>query len=51
MKIYALSGDYNKAIKLYYDLTDLLKHELDIEPESNTKKMFKEILKLKILKL
>lgn len=47
MKIYALSGDYNKAIKLYYDLTDLLKRELDIEPEANTKKMFKEILKLK----
>ena len=47
MKIYALSGDYNKAIKLYYDLTDLLKRELDIEPEGNTKKMFKEILKLK----
>lgn len=47
MKIYALSGDYNKAIKLYYDLTDLLKRELDIDSESNTKKMFKEILKLK----
>nr|WP_312580161.1 tetratricopeptide repeat protein [Sedimentibacter sp.] len=47
MKIYALSGDYNKAIKLYYDLTDILKRELDIEPEINSKKMFKEILKLK----
>jgi DNA-binding SARP family transcriptional activator/energy-coupling factor transporter ATP-binding protein EcfA2 len=47
MKIYALSGDYNKAIKLYYDLTSILKHELDIEPETNSKKMFEEILKLK----
>ncbi len=47
MKVYALSGDYNKAIKLYYDLTDILKKDLDIEPELNTKKMFKEILKLK----
>jgi len=47
MKIYALSGDYNKAVKLYYDLTDILKRELDIEPETNSKKMFKEILKLK----
>ncbi|MBP1926109.1 DNA-binding SARP family transcriptional activator/predicted ATPase [Sedimentibacter acidaminivorans] len=47
MKIYALSGDYNKAIKLYYDLTDILKRELDIGPEPNSKKMFKEILKLK----
>lgn len=47
MKIYALSGDYNKAIKLYYDLTETLKNDLDITPEINTKKMFKEILKLK----
>lgn len=47
MKIYALSGDYNKAVKLYYDLTDTLKNELDIEPEIHTKKMFEEILKLK----
>lgn len=47
MKIYALSGDYNKAIKLYYDLADILKRELDIEPETTSKKMFKEILKLK----
>lgn len=47
MKIYALSGDYNKAIKLYYSLTETLKNDLGIGPEINTKKMFKEILKLK----
>ncbi|MEL7648046.1 MAG: tetratricopeptide repeat protein [Sedimentibacter sp.] len=47
MKIYALSGDYNKAIKLYYELADILKKDLEIGPESATKKMFREILKLK----
>lgn len=47
MKIYALSGEYNKAVKIYYDLTEILKKDLDISPEINTKKMFRDILKLK----
>lgn len=47
MKIYTLCGDYNKSIKLYYELYETLKKDLDIEPELDTKKMFKEILKLK----
>lgn len=47
MRIYALSGDYNKAIKLYYDLTDILNKDLSISPEQNTRQMFREILSLK----
>ncbi len=47
MKIYALSEDYNKAIKLYYELSDVLKQDLDVEPELKTKKIFNEILDLK----
>ncbi len=47
MKIYALNGDYNKAIKLYSDLCRILKQDLSIEPELITKNMYAEILKLK----
>jgi len=47
MKTHALSEDYNKAIKLYYELSDVLKKDLDVEPELKTKKLFKEILDLK----
>jgi len=47
MKIFALSEDYNMSIKLYYELTEILKEDLGIEPEHKTKKMFKEILELK----
>lgn len=47
MKIYALSEDYNKAIKLYNELTTILKNDLGVEPELKTKKVLKEILDLK----
>jgi len=47
MKIFALSEDYNMSIQLYYELTKILKQDLEIEPEQKTKKMFKEILELK----
>lgn len=47
MRIHALSENYNKAIKLYYELSDVLKNDLDVEPEIKTKKLFKEILDLK----
>lgn len=47
MKIYALSEDYNKAIKLYYELSDILEKDLNVEPEIKTKKLFNEILELK----
>lgn len=47
MKIFALSEDYNTSVKLYYDLCSVLKHDLGIEPEQKTKKMYKEILELK----
>jgi DNA-binding SARP family transcriptional activator len=47
MKLHALSGDYNKSIKLYYNLFDLLEKDLNVSPENKTNKIFKEILKLK----
>lgn len=47
MKTYALSEDYNKAIKLYHGLSNILKNDLHVEPEHKTKKLFKEILELK----
>ncbi len=47
MKIYAMSEDYNKAIKLYHELAHVLKKDLDVEPELKTKKIFKNILDLK----
>lgn len=47
MKIYALSEDYNKAIQLYYELSEVLKNDLGVKPEMKTKKLFNEILELK----
>lgn len=47
MKIYALSEDYNKAIKLYHELLATLINDLGVEPELKTKKIYKEILELK----
>ncbi|QSX07035.1 AAA family ATPase [Sedimentibacter sp. zth1] len=47
MKIYALNGNYNYAVKLYFDLCKILKQDLDIEPELSTKNMYKEIIALK----
>ena len=34
MDIYALNGNYNMAIKLYYDLEKILADELGVEPSS-----------------
>ncbi len=47
MKIYALSEDYNKAIRLYQELLDVLEKDLGVQPELKTKKIYKEILELK----
>lgn len=47
MKVYAMSEDYNKAIKLYHELAHVLKKDLDVEPELKTKKALKNILDLK----
>lgn len=47
MKIYALSEDYNKAIKLYYELSKVLNNDLGVEPELKTKKIFNEIVELR----
>lgn len=47
MKIYALSEDYNKAIRLYHELSGILKSDLNIYPEVKTKKLIREISELK----
>ena len=47
MKTHALSENYNKAVKLYYELFEILKNDLNVEPELKTKKLFREILELK----
>jgi len=47
MKIYSFRGDFNKALSLYYELSDLLKKELDVEPQPSTKKIFNEIIELR----
>lgn len=47
MKIYSFRGDFNRALSLYYELSDLLKEELDVAPQPATKKIFNEILELR----
>lgn len=47
MKIHALSENYNKAIRLYYNLSEILKNDLNVEPELKTRRIFREILELK----
>ena len=47
MKAHALSENYNKAVKLYNELSEILKNDLSVEPELKTKKLFREILELK----
>lgn len=47
MKTHALSENYNRAIKLYNELSEILENDLGVEPELKTKKLFREILELK----
>ena len=47
MKTHALAENYNKAIKLYNELSEILKKDLNVEPELKTKKLFRDILELK----
>lgn len=47
MKMHALYGYYNNAIKLYNNLYDILKSDLGVEPELSTKKIYSEIIELK----
>lgn len=47
MTMYAQNGDYNMAIRLYYDLVRLLKKELDAEPGDRVKKLFRRIFNMK----
>lgn len=47
MDILALNGNYNMAIKLYYDLEKLLRDELDITPSSEITDLFQRICHMK----
>lgn len=47
MQILADKKEYNEAIKVYYDLVKLLKSDLAIEVELETKKLFEKISILK----
>ncbi|MDP4108998.1 MAG: AAA family ATPase [Bacillota bacterium] len=47
MRVYARSGDYNSAIKLFQSLSDVLKTDLEEVPAEETVKLYKDILKLK----
>jgi len=45
IKTYLNKGDYTKAIKVYNELSNLLKKELNIEPGINTKILINRVLK------
>ena len=47
IKTYLNKGDYTKAIKVYNELSNLLKKELNIEPDINTKILINKVLKLR----
>lgn len=47
MDIYAINGNYNMAIKLYYDLEKVLADELGVEPSSEVKELFHRIFNVK----
>ena len=47
MDIYALNGNYNMAIKLYYDLEKILADELGVEPSSEVTELFHRIFNVK----
>lgn len=47
MDIYAVNGNYNMAIKLYYDLKKVLKDELEVEPSADVTALFERIFSLK----
>jgi len=49
IKTYLNKGDYIKAIKVYNELSCLLKKELNIEPDINTKILINKFLKLRNL--
>ncbi len=47
MKQFSLKGEYNKALGTYYQLVNILKKDLDIEPETSTTSLFKEIIEMR----
>ena len=47
IKTYLNKGDYTKGIKVYNELSNFLKKELNIEPDSNTKILINRVLKLR----
>ena len=47
MDIYAVNGNYNMAIKLYYDLEKILADELGVEPSEEIKELFHRIFNVK----
>ena len=47
MDIYAVNGNYNMAIKLYYDLEKVLADELGVEPSPKIKELFHRIFNVK----
>lgn len=47
MKIYALQGEFDKAVSLFSRLQDTLNKELQIEPEMETKNLLKEIMNMR----
>ncbi len=47
MRIYSESGYYNLAIKLYYELKELLHQDLEEDPEKETQDIFDKILGIK----
>lgn len=47
MEIYAAGGNYNMAIKLYYDLEKILEEELGVEPSGEITELFHQIFNVK----
>ena len=47
MDIYAVNGNYNMAIKLYYDLEKILAEELGVEPSAEVTDLFHRIFNVK----
>ena len=47
MDIYASGGNYNMAIKLYYDLEKVLEEELGVEPSPEVTELFHRIFNVK----
>ncbi len=47
MEIYAACGNYNMAIKLYYDLEKILSEDLGVEPSGDITQLFHRIFNVK----